>query len=161
MSIRAPVRSVLLCSFHAILLMICMVRRVFPQQRRCQKTTDPGCPVHVKSIGCRVIFSAMLLLRLSAESLPHSLVAIVDTVLTELLLKHLPKPISSKHESQTPSKMRIHLTRTRRSCTNPTHLNNNADHDTTREHPVLHRRIPSRRAGQTFAITTMQWRSAE
>jgi hypothetical protein len=138
--IRALVRSVLLCCFHAILMTICMVRRVFPLQLPCPTPKGPAYRVLAANNGSLENFpinSGMSLIPHLARSLPCFLVvAIANQLLTELLLKPLPKPISSKPESPTPSKMRIHQTPTRHLSTSLIHQNNSADLDTIHVHPV-------------------------
>jgi hypothetical protein len=138
--IKALVRFVLLCCFHAILMTICMVPRVFPLQLPCPTPKGSAYRVLAANNGSLenfpINFGTSLILRLE-RSLPCFLVvAITNQHLTELLLKPLPKPISSKPESPTPSKMQIHQTLTRHSSTSLTHQNNSVDLDTIHVHPV-------------------------
>jgi hypothetical protein len=138
--IRALVRFVLLCCFHAILMTICMVRRVFPLQLLCPTPKGPAYRVLATNNGSLENFPinfVTFLIQHLARSLPCFLVvAIANQHLTEILLKPLLKPISSKPELPTPSKMRIHQTPTRHLSTSLTHQNNNADLDIILVHQV-------------------------
>jgi hypothetical protein len=161
--IRALVRFVLLCSFNAILLTIYMERLVFPLQLPCLKMILSACRALVASNDSRgnslINFETFSIQRL-ARSLPCSLVVVIaDQLLTESLPKPLPKPISSKPGSPTPSKMRTHRTLTRHSSTNPIHQNSSVGPDIIRVRLVSLPHILSLRAGLAFGITTMQWRS--